>query len=714
MERKPGDQLGPYEIVSAVGKGGMGEVWKARDTRLHRDVAIKFCSNQFSDRFLREARAIAALNHPNICTLHDIGPDYLVMEFIEGAPPRGPLAPAETLRLALGIAAALEAAHGKGITHRDLKPANILVTRAGVKLLDFGLALVDDQAGGGIDDTAATVTMVGGAVMGSLAYMSPEQAQGKPADARSDIFSFGVVLYELLSGRRAFSRKSALETIAAIIREEPAPLDAPAKLSQVVAGCLRKAPAARFQTMNEVRVALEQITAVRIDDTPSIAILPFVNMSADKEQEYFSDGLAEEILNLLTRIPGLKVIARTSSFAFRGKEQDITKIAEALRVRTILAGSVRRAGSRIRITAQLIESETGSHLWSERYDRDMTDVFAIQDEIGQAISEALNVRLAPRTQTVNLDAWQNYLKGQYHYLRFTPESLAKAKEFLEQALAIDPNYAPAYSGLAAYYHALAMLGINPIGDMAPMAKSNAEKALALDPADSVANTILAGMAAIVDYDWKLAEAHFRKAMAVAPVPPMVRYSYVTYCLLPLRRASDATEQSRLALETDPLSMILHYGMAGSMYCLKQHRETVEYARRALEIDANYYLMWTAMGRAQLAAGLTQEAITSLERVVELAPWFNTGAWYLAAACHQAGDRERSRELAWKLAGSHGRTFGAASYYATAGEADAMFEALDECHRQRHAMLPYIQHIPFFDPYRADPRFQALLQRMNLV
>jgi serine/threonine protein kinase len=273
---------------------------------LHRDVAIKFCAHEFSDRFQREARAIAALNHPNICTLYDIGPDYLVMEYIEGTPPRGPLGAAEAVRLALGIAAALEAAHGKGITHRDLKPANVLVTQSGLKLLDFGLALVNDNPGVDIAD-APTALSVAGAVMGTVAYMSPEQAQGKPADARSDIFSFGLVLYELLSGRQAFAGNSAVETMAAIMRDEATPLDAPSKLSEIVTRCLRKAPGNRFQSMNEIRAALEQVPFGSTFDPPSIAVLPFANMSADKEQEYFSDGLAEEIINALAQIPGLKV-----------------------------------------------------------------------------------------------------------------------------------------------------------------------------------------------------------------------------------------------------------------------------------------------------------------------------------------------------------------------------------------------------------------------
>jgi TolB-like protein/Tfp pilus assembly protein PilF len=458
-----------------------------------------------------------------------------------------------------------------------------------------------------------------------------------------------------------------VETMAAIIRDEPAPLDAPQKLSEIVTRCLRKLPASRFQTIGEVRAALEQVTAVRIENTPSIAVLPFANMSADKENEYFSDGLAEEILNLLAKIPGLKVIARTSSFAFRGKEQDITKIAETLRVRTILEGSVRRSGNRIRVTAQLIEAENGSHLWSERYDRDMTDFFAIQDEIGQAISEALKVRLTLVTHTVNIEAWQNHLKGQYYLVLFRPESMAKAKECFDQALAIDPNYTPAHCGLARYYYTLAALGIKPACDMAPLAKSAGEKALAIDPANSETHSVLGVTAAMFDYDWKLAEKHFRQAMVASPVPPLVRYRYAFYYLHPLGRVPEAMEQYRLALENDPLSMLLHWGMAYSMQSAKQYREAIEYARRALEIDANYWLIWIAMGLAQLGAGLAQEAITSFKRVVELASWYDVGPWLLSAAYFHASDHERCKELVKKLGGSHGHSFGAALYYAAVGE-----------------------------------------------
>jgi len=597
-----------------------------------------------------------------------------------------------------------------------LKPANILVTANGVKLLDFGLAKMGSAgASPASDDPTQAVDLTEvGAVLGTASYMSPEQAKGEATDARSDIFSFGVVLYEMLSGRRAFSRNSSVETMAAIVRDEPTPLDAPASFSSIVTRCLRKSPASRFQAMNEVRAALEQSSAAPTAKTPSIAVLPFANMSADKENEYFSDGLAEEILNLLAKIPGLKVIARTSAFAFKGKEQDIRKIAETLNVGTILEGSVRRAGNRIRVTAQLIEAENGSHLWSERYDRDMTDVFAIQDEIAQAISEALKVRLAPRAHAVNIEAYQNYLKGQYYLVYATPERLAKAKEFFEQALAIDPNYAPAYSGQAVYYYMLATFGVKPTRDMAPLARSAAEKALAIDPVNSDAHSVLAVLAGVCDYDWKVAETHFRKAMAAEPVPPLVRFRYVLYYLLPLGRVPDAMEQSRLALQTDPLSMPLHFGMAWSLSAAKQYREANQHARRALEIDPNFFQILVAMGLVQIHAGFAEEAIATLKRAVELAPWHNMSVWSLTAAYYQAGDRERSQEWTRKLAESHGHTVGAALYYAVAGEVDAMFEALDEAHRQREVFLLFIQNQPYFDRYRADPRYQALLQKMNLA
>jgi serine/threonine-protein kinase len=664
---------------------------------------------QHSARFQQEARVVAALNHPNICVLYDVGPDYLVMEYIEGHRLSGPLRAEEAVKLALQIASALEEAHRRGILHRDLKPGNIMVTGKGsAKLLDFGLAKVMTDS-----DADATKTIEGN-VLGTAAYMAPEQAEGEPLDERSEVFSFGAVLYEMLSGNRAFLGNSIAQVLSAVLRDDPSPFHGPAELQHIVRKCLAKRPEDRFSSMGELRVALEQITSKPTNQQPAIAVLPFANMGADKENEYFSDGLAEEILNQLAKIPGLKVIARTSAFAFRGMEHDIRKIAETLGVGYVLEGSVRRAGNRIRIAAQLVNAGDGAYLWSERYDRELIDIFAIQDEIGHAISEALNLRLAPRAQTVNIEAYQNYLKGQYYRQRLTPETAAKAKECFNQALAIDPNYAAAHSGLASYYHSLAVLSTKPSCEIASLAKSAAGKALAIDPANSEAHSVLATMAGIVDYEWNLSESHFRKAMAVEPVPAMVRFRYVWYYLLAWGRIAEAMEQSRLGLETDPLSMFLHSSMTASMYLAKQYPEAIDYARRALEIDANFYSVWFLMGLAQFSAGLAQEAIGSFQRGVEMAPWYPEGQWYLAAAYHLAGDRQRGEELARKLADQHGQTLGAASFYAAVGEVDKMAEALDGAYRRRDPRLHFVHKRPIFDPYRADPRYQALLQRMNLT
>src|SRR5579872_4330545 len=348
MPLPPGTRLGPYEVTQLIGSGGMGEVYKARDTRLDRVVAVKTVNQEFSERVAGEARAIAALNHTNICQIYDVGPNYLVMELIEGTPLKGPLPLDQVLKYTTQICDALGAAHEKSIIHRDLKPANILVTRAGVKLLDFGLAKFQsleqpgDQQDDGKVDAALTVAMTcSHEVVGTASYMSPEQAQGQVLDNRSDIFSFGAVLYELLSGSQAFPGGSMVDILSAVVRDQPEPIQVSPNLAKIVSRCLSKAAADRYQNMADVKAALEACSTKRSQgssatEQPSIAVLPFANMSADKENEYFSDGLAEEILNLLAKIPGLKVIARTSSFAFRGMEQDITKIAAALRVQNIL------------------------------------------------------------------------------------------------------------------------------------------------------------------------------------------------------------------------------------------------------------------------------------------------------------------------------------------------------------------------------------------
>jgi TolB-like protein len=389
----PGTRLGRYEIVTRLGAGGMGEVYRARDTRLGRDVAIKVLPDAFATdrdrvrRFEQEARAVAALNHPNICQIHDVGPGYLVLEYVDGTSLRGPLPPEKTVRLALQIASALETAHRRGILHRDLKPGNMLVTADDrVKLLDFGLARLIDRDSGAVDVTCTTNCVV----LGTPAYMSPEQVQGRSVDARADVFSFGAVIHELLAGERAFQGNTAAEVLGAVLHGGPLPSDASA-LARIVSRCLEKDPSRRYQGMAEVRAALEDHSRAQPDYERSIAVLPFANLSDDRDTDYFSAGLTEEIINALVHVPGLKVTARTSGFAFKGQNADVRHIGEALQVVHVLEGSVRRAAQRIRVTAQLVKAADGYHLWSARYDREVSDVFAAQDEIAAAIATALNI-----------------------------------------------------------------------------------------------------------------------------------------------------------------------------------------------------------------------------------------------------------------------------------------------------------------------------------
>jgi serine/threonine-protein kinase len=646
-----GDLLaGRFEIVRFIASGGMGEVYEAQDQELRELVAIKTIRPQILrepnavTRFKREVHLARKVTHPNVCRIFDLfrhkppGTDeetvFVSMQLLEGSTlaqhlrQDGRMTAEEASPLLNQMASALGAAHEAGIVHGDFKPSNVMLIREGggregirAVITDFGLAL--QSASVPASSRKSAEAGKGHDLLGTPAYMSPEQAQGDQTDARSDIFSFGIVLYEMLSGRRAFSGISTIEVTAAVLHDEPPPLDASPTLCAIIKRCLRKLPTDRFQTMRELRLTLESAIAVpAVAHTPLIAVLPFANLSGDQEQEYFSEGLAEEILNLLSKIPGLKVIARTSSFAFRPKQTDLRTIAERLNVDTLLEGSVRRAGNRIRVTAQLIDVANESHLWAERYDRELTDIFAIQDEIGQSIAEALKVRLASRSPKVKIQAYECYLKGQYHRLHVTPESLAKAKEFFERALALDPNYAAAYSGLAEYHFSLMSFGIKPISEAAPIIRWASEKALIIDPASSVAHSMLATLAIFSDLDWKVGEKHYLLALAADPASGMARFRYGHFCLLPLGRISEATVQSRLAIESDPLCMLIHFGVAWCLYSAKLYVEAIEYSRTALEIDPAYWPVLLAMGTAQIHVGLVREAAATLERVVELVPWYS--------------------------------------------------------------------------------------------
>ena len=721
MVLTPGTYLGPYKLVAVLGAGGMGEVWKARDTRLDRVVAIKRLTGQHSERFEQEARAIAALNHPHICQIYDVGPDYLVLEYVEGQQVRGPLPIAEALRLALQIASAVAEAHRHGILHRDLKPANIMVTgRSGgggssdapvAKLLDFGLAKL-------ITAAADVTRTMEGTVLGTAAYMSPEQAEGRPLDARSDIFSFGAVLYEMLSGTRAFDGHTAAQVLSAVLRDDPAPLlHAPSAVEWIVRRCLSKNPADRFQTMQEVKTSLEGASTKPGHLQPSIAVLPFANMSGDKEQEYFSDGLAEEIINALTHIPGLKVTARTSAFAFRGREQDITKIAEALRVTTVLEGSVRRAGDRIRVSAQLINAQDGYHLWSERFDRKLADIFAIQDEIAQAIAGALQLKLVgartDRPHTPELPAYDAVLRGRHHLFKASPETWTRAKECFEHAIALDPAYADAHAYLGLDYFFMGMAGILPLREVAHLVRVEAQRAVDLKPSEIGPRFLLGGIAAACDYDWKAATAHFDAALAANPVIPNARWAYASFCSNPFGRFHESVANMQLEVEQDPLNVLWRSILANHLHHAGMHSQAIKEAEKALDLDEKFWLAHHNLAEIYIATEKFAEAVIAGEKAYRSAPWNSMATGILAAALVRVGERHRAQALIEQMGDRPVPVWGRVGYHLLCSEIDAAADWYEKAIQERDPFAVVFASVPYGKGLRESQRWPKLAKMMNL-
>ena len=721
MSLTPGTRLGAYDIVALLGRGGMGEVYRAHDARLGRDVAIKVLPAELAAdpdrvrRFEREARAIAALNHPHICQIHDVGPGYLVLEYIEGDPLCGPIPAGEAVRLALQITDALRVAHEKGILHRDLKPANILVTGDGrAKVLDFGLAKVIAAA--------PDVTMTSeGTVAGTAAYMSPEQAQGKALDARSDVFSLGAVLYEMLSGTRAFGGDSAAEVVSGILRDDPPPCQALLGLDPVVRRCLAKQPDRRFASMSDVKAALEAAVASGASSArPSIAVLPFENMSGDKDNDYFSDGLAEEIINLLAKVPDLKVIARTSAFAFKGRHEDVRQIASALGVSTVLEGSVRKAGDRIRVMAQLITAVDGSHLWSERYDRQLADVFAVQDEIAAAITGALRVTLSPRPaparrHTPNLQAYERYLKALYDIQRRTPESMARAQAHLERAIELDPQFAAAHAELGLLYGQFAGYGVMPPRDALRLMREQAHHALAIDPLLPEGHAALGTVAAWFDFDWPAAERHFARAMDQGAIPPMVHRNYGLYCLLPTGRAQEAVDHYTLGVNEDPLNLMARAERAVCLRAASRDLEGNDALRLILDLDETFFFPYFMLGVNLAADGALDEARALAERGYALAPWFKPMVGLLAAVLTRTGESDRADMLVRQhLSPDLGYVdpIGPAVFHRLTGNVDGVADCVERAINER-------QFAVFFfltshgQMLRSSARWPALAKMMNL-
>jgi serine/threonine protein kinase/Tfp pilus assembly protein PilF len=722
-----GQRIGPYVITELIGAGGMGRVYAAEDSRLGRKVALKFLPDEFThnpaavERFRREARTLSALNHPNICTIHDIveqdGRTFIVMEYLEGVPLRGPLPLDQMLKYAAQICSALDAAHRKGFIHRDLKPANIHVTATGIKLLDFGLARIARA----LDDTTLTQSLSKpGVLMGTPAYMAPEQVDGQTTDQRSDIFGFGALLYEMLSGRRAFAGESMARVLSAVLRDDPPPLQAPPALARIVMRCLDKDPAERFQSIAELKAALENILVDAPEEQPSIAVLPFLNLSADKENEYFSDGLAEEIINVLARTQGLKVIARTSAFAFRHKEQDVIKIGRALGVHNILEGSVRRAGSRIRITTQLLRAEDGSHLWAERYDREMTDVFGVQDEIASAIAAALKVRLSIEKDrpaghdTQDKEAYHLYLRGRYLQNQRSPELMRKGMECFERAIEKDPSYALPYAGLSDLLCIAGFWGREPPNKIYPRAIAAATKALEIDEGLGDAYASLAFAKDLYRWDWARSEGEFKRALNLKPNSPLA-HTWYSYHLSMLGRHDEAIEQARRGIDLDPLSISVNFGAVRAYFYARRYDEAIAQGRRGLELGLNDFPTLFQLGESFMQKGIPDEAIAFCQQSVDVSERHPVALGSLGHVYGLSGKREQARSIIEELTGLAERTYvppaTIAFVYLGLRMIDELNQWLEKAYLDRSAILPYLVASPSADELCSDLCFQELRRRM---
>ena len=744
---QPGRLVGNrYKLLSIAGQGGMGVVFKAEDTKLRRTVALKFLPEMIAadpeakKRFLREAQAAAILDHPNICPVYEVdeseGEMFLTMAFIEGRSLKeriaeSPLPLIEVLGIAVQAAEGLKAAHEKGVVHRDVKPANIMLNREGqVRIMDFGLASVE----GGLDLTRPQT------VLGTAAYMSPEQVRCEKTDGRTDIWSFGCTLFEMTTCRRPFEGERVGDVRDEILNGAPAKpsslrAEIPEGLDEVILKCLRKRPEERFQDFESLMSALqgESVRAPKAagerapspDVLPSVAVLPFADMSPAKDQDYFGEGLAEELIHALARVQGIKVVARTSAFALKGMKLDMREIGKTLGVGTVLEGSIRKAGSRLRVTAQLVDARTGLHLWSERFDREERDVFDIQDEISLAIVEHLKVTLLAgeenalrKRSTADTEAHNLYLKGLYFLARPNPESLQKALDFFHEALARDPKFALAHAGVADVYAYQGTLNLAPQTEMFPKAKAALKLALELDPNLAKAYEIAAQIEFYYDYDWAAAEKSVARALELNPGNTIARGMYA-WMLTSKRRFEEARAEIKRALMLDPLMPLLYAWSIGIHAATGRNDEALADFSRLQQFEPNFGLAYFHAGIAYFRKGLFDEAIALTEKGRQMAILPGWGEDLLLLCYFKKGDRGKAGQILAGMLGEKMRTLvspvGLAWGCATLEDLDGAFEWLETAIRQRDSVVPFIHvYAEFLVPELAhDPRFGAILGRLGL-
>lgn len=734
---------GRYQIIEELGKGGMGRVYKALDKEVHEKVAIKLIKPEIAadkktiDRFRNELKFSRKISHKNVCRMYDLNKEedsyYITMEYVDGEDLKsmirmmGQLTIKKAISIAEQMCAGLTEAHRLGVVHRDLKPQNVMIDKEGnTRIMDFGIARSIEAKG--ITDE--------GIIVGTPEYMAPEQVEGKGIDHRSDIYSIGIILYEMVTGKVPFEGHTPLSIAMKHMTEKPQePREIndqiPADLSRVILKCVEKKKENRFMKVDEILLDLKNIglgkpaveKAKEMAWKNSIAVLPFTDLSPKKDQEYFCDGLAEEIINALNKIKDLRVVARTSAFSFKGKELDIRKIGKQLNVDTILDGSVRKAGNRLRITAQLINIIGDFHLWSEKYDRDMEDIFAIQDDISQAIVSKLKIELIgderallTKRYTENLKAYHLYLKGRHFWNKRTKQSLKQSIGYFEQAIKIDPEYALAYTGLADAYNILGSYEMLPPLEAYPKAKEAAMRALEIDDTLAEAYTSLARVKNRFDWDWSGSEEYFKKAIELNSSYPM-GHSWYSILLRSLGRFDEALTIINKALELDPLSLPINTTIGSIFYFAQKYDQAIIQCKKALELDPNFTWAHAILASAYLQKFLFEKAIAEFKKAVFLS---KASTWYVAELAHAyavTGDKNKALNSLDKLLEQSKREYvpvaEIAMIYTGLNNKEKAIEWLEKAFIERSDKLVNLNVEPRLGNLRSEPKFKALLKKMGL-